>query len=99
MEQDEERILSPEAPARNASSIADAGGENREDMLKKIEKPEEVHPILAQKLSGVLQTPVVKTEHTLENITKAGAPTGAGIPTENVEIEKPKIDPYREIPE
>jgi hypothetical protein len=43
-----------------------------------------IHPILAQKMSGPVQTQMVKTEHTLENITKAKIPA---------------TDPYREIPE
>ena len=50
-------------------------------------------PIFIQKLSGPLQVPPVKTEHTLDNITKVGAPapdTKAG---------QPRIDPYREMPE
>jgi hypothetical protein len=50
-----------------------------------------IHPALAQKMSASVQAPIVKTEHTLENITKTVPP--ASIPT------KPKIDPYREIPE
>lgn len=65
--------------------------ENREEMLKKIEKPETIHPILTQKLSGSFQTGVAKTEHTLENITKTNVGDPAGV--------KPKVDPYREIPE
>lgn len=52
------------------------------------------HPILAQKLSGFSQSEVVKTEHTLENITKTNTPTQ---PTIKSKI--PSIDPYREIPE
>ena len=76
--------------------------ENREDMIKNIEKPElikmetvetkKVHPILLEKLSGSFQIGAVKTEHTLENITK----------TENADKKSksnPKIDPYLEIPE
>ena len=46
------------------------------------------HPILAQKLSSTFQAPTVKTDHSLENITKKSS-----IPV------KPGIDPYREIPE
>ncbi len=68
--------------------------ENREDILKKIEKPEEVHPILAQKLSGSLQTPVIKTEHSLENLTKTNTP----IPQKPQTYPK-NLDPYREMPE
>lgn len=51
-------------------------------------------PILAQKLSDSFHVPIIKTEHTLENITKANIPTPPS-PTAN----KPTIDPYREIPE
>ncbi len=64
--------------------------ESREDMLKKIEKPEMIHPILEQKLSGSVQTGVAQTEHTLNNLT----------PNSNVSPAMPKkVDPYREIPE
>ena len=72
--------------------------ENREYLLKKIEKPEfittkqEAHPILAQKLSGSFKVPTTKTDHTLENITKSDN-------TNNGVAKSPKIDPYREIPE
>jgi len=62
--------------------------ENREDILKKIEKPEAVHPILVQKLSSSMQVPMAKTEHSLNNLTPSNTPKPA-----------PKIDPYREIPE
>lgn len=77
--------------------------EGREDILKKIEKPdaftksysvpkEELHPILAQKLSGSFKIPMVTTEHTLENITKTANETKTPVP------QAPKVDPYREIP-
>ncbi len=59
-----------------------------------INSPAEVHPILTQKLSGISQIPPVKTEHTLENITKTTPPTStppASYP--------PKQDPYRMKPE
>jgi hypothetical protein len=49
--------------------------------------------ILAQKISTPVQMPIVKTEHSLENITKVNAPTP------NTGFTKPTIDPYREIPE
>lgn len=79
--------------------------ENREEILEKIERPaayaisygepkETIHPILAQKLSSSVQTGMVKTDHTLENITKTIVPSSA--PSA---VPKPKIDPYREIPE
>ena len=65
-----------------------------EIMPEKLELAGEAHPILAQKLSGPYQAPEVKTEHTIENISKANMP--------DAKIIKPKvpsIDPYREIPE
>lgn len=52
------------------------------------------HPILAQKLSGFSSAPVVKTEHSLENISQPVITT----PSSNI-ADKPKMDPYREIPE
>ena len=64
---------------------------NREKMLEEIEEP--AHPILAQKLSTSLQIPMVKTDHSLENITKS-ANTDSGDT-----IKSQRIDPYREIPE
>ncbi|OGI95518.1 hypothetical protein A2917_03110 [Candidatus Nomurabacteria bacterium RIFCSPLOWO2_01_FULL_42_17] len=67
--------------------------ENREDILNKIEKPEAVHPILVEKLSGSVQTGVTKTEHSLENLTRPANEASLPIP------QKPKVDPYREIPE
>jgi len=51
---------------------------------------QEVHPILVQKLSTTVQIPTVRTEHTLENITKK-----ASVP-QSYQL---KADPYREIPE
>jgi hypothetical protein len=60
---------------------------------EKLELTGEVHPILAQKFSGPVQTKIVETNHTLENITKTLPASPINIPT------KPKIDPYREIPE
>ena len=47
--------------------------------------------ILSQKMSSSVQSAVIKTEHTLDNITKNSNQTDSGVP-------KPKIDPYREIP-
>ena len=68
--------------------------ENREHILGKIEKPEEIHPILTQKITSSFQAPIVKTEHTLENITKTSAPAKTNTPPA-----PSKVDPYREIPE
>ena len=97
-------------PEKLELGTAEKPTENREDILEKIEKPEtinkmtnyelqidnkeETHPILAQKLSGSLQTGVVKTEHTLQNLSSNDK--------ENLTTttsKKPKIDPYREVPE
>ncbi len=60
---------------------------------EKLEIKGEVPPILAQKFSGFVKIPTVKTEHTLENITK-----NTNI-NDNNTIKNAKIDPYREIPE
>jgi len=49
--------------------------------------PEKTPSILTQKMSASMQTPAVKTDHSLPNITPATIPT------------KPAIDPYREVPE
>lgn len=63
----------------------------------KLELPEagypEPAPILHQKLSGVFKATATETEHTLENITKnpPAQPSASAA--------KPKVDPYREIPE
>lgn len=72
-------------PAPNTSSAVDVGGESREDLLKKVENP--TPSILKEKIFGSVQTPIVKTEHTLDNIS---APAKTPLP---------KVDPYREIPE
>jgi hypothetical protein len=53
-----------------------------------------IHPMLSQKMSGSFQMPIVKTEHTLENITKTNTP----VPVD-LKPKIPKVDPYREIPE
>lgn len=53
------------------------------------EKPkDDIHPMLAQKLSSSFQIPSVKTEHAPENLSSS-----------NVLKVAPKVDPYREIPE
>lgn len=58
------------------------------------QKKEEMHPMLSQKLSGSFQIPSVKTEHTLDNITKTNPPASL-----NEKVDKPYLDPYREMPE
>ncbi|MEK7140309.1 MAG: hypothetical protein AAB815_00835 [Patescibacteria group bacterium] len=69
---------------------------NREEMLKKIERPEliDAHPISAQKLAGSFQIPSAKTDHSVENLSK----TAPG-PSGGIERKKISVDPYRELPE
>lgn len=57
-------------------------------------KKEEVHPILAQKISESSQTPIVKTEYSLNNLSKTNTPS-----TANPKPKIPPVDPYREVPE
>jgi hypothetical protein len=71
--------------------------ESKEEVLKKIEKPEQAHPILAQKLSGFTKSEVVETQHSLDNITKP-AHNASGI-ADAGGTNTPTIDPYREKPE
>jgi len=52
----------------------------------------ETPAILTQKLSSQVKNEVVKTEHSLENITKSPN-------TDDKILKGPRIDPYREIPE
>ena len=65
-----------------------------EEKLKK-----DMHGILAQKLSAPVQIPITKTEHTLDNLTKASG----GLSQPNAQKEVPKsgyaVDPYRIPPE
>ena len=74
--------------------------EQREDMLKKVENPNLItaHPILTQKLSGSFQTPTVKTEYSLNNISKT--PPSPSPDREWLRRgEIPSVDPYRETPQ
>lgn len=88
----EEKVLSTAGieiiPEKLELTMGEKQVEKREDILKGIEKREEIHPILTQKLSSPSQTPVTKTDHSLSNITSGSVPAS-----------RPKIDPYREIPE
>jgi hypothetical protein len=71
------------------------GGNSKETLPipEKLElKGNTVHPMLAQKISTSVQAPIVKTEHTLQNLSS----TTKDVPVKNT---TPKIDPYREIPE
>ena len=58
-------------PEKLELGTAEQSTESREEVLKKVEKPEPttVPPILAQKLSGSFQIPSVKTEHFLPNLS------------------------------
>ena len=80
--------------------------ENRADILSKVENPslinketenqKTIQSVASQKLSGSFQIPTVKTEYTLNNISKQNQPqTQTSTPT----TPKPNVDPYREIPE
>lgn len=83
------KIVESETPIQVSENKNENPTENREDILKDIEKPEGIHPILTQKLSGSFQKPIVKTDHSPNNIS----------PAQNEGMQKKKIDPYREIPE
>lgn len=83
------KVVESSLPTRTMDMRTLKPTENREDILKKIEKPEFTHEILTQKLSTTVQIPTVKTEHTLENITKTPPPTSY----------PPKADPYRLSPD
>ncbi|MFA6520118.1 MAG: hypothetical protein WCT44_00750 [Candidatus Paceibacterota bacterium] len=84
----------------NTDILSSAGIEiiNKEEIPSKNEEP---HPILAQKLSGPMKIPAVKTEHTLDNITKAPSPQA--VPKAPTPPAPPKtaytVDPYRMKPE
>jgi hypothetical protein len=77
----------------------------REELLKKIEKPEpapeistEPHPIVMQKLSGPMQMPNKETVHTVDSLTKT-APAAKSQPEKPVSAANYAVDPYRETPE
>ncbi|HEV7702345.1 MAG TPA: hypothetical protein VGO63_02800 [Candidatus Paceibacterota bacterium] len=104
-------IQSDPIPVIKNESIGNQLKENREDILKKIENPENIptianlrpndmHPLLAQKILGSVQAPIIKTEHTIENISKgpdeAAKPTGE---TGDSAKSGYKVDPYRMLPE
>ena len=88
-----------ELPAGKTTAPAITTPTNREEMLKNIEKPEpiakiEMHPMLEQKMSTSFQIPMVKTEHSLDNLSK----TSASVP-QAPRAYPPKADPYRLPPE
>lgn len=71
-----------------------ATGEKPAPAMLHVMPKEEIHPVMAQKLSGSFQATPVTTEHSLEKITKTGASPDSGVRTD-----KPHTDPYRELPE
>ena len=85
------KVTDSSLPARTMDMRNEKPVEAREDVLKKVEKPEEIHPILTQKLSGAFKIPVVETDHSLKNLQPSSI--------QNVVAQKPSADPYREIPE
>jgi hypothetical protein len=66
-----EIVQKKEPPAETDPAHMLPATEDREYLLKKIEKPETVHPLIAQKFAGAMQIPMVQTEYSLNNITKA----------------------------
>ena len=88
----------------NGESVIGGKGNKEEkggEILARLEKPEleAPHPIVAQKLSGPMKIPSVKTEHTLENLTKPSETTQVPEPQKPPTPPKYDIDPYREVPE
>jgi len=84
--------------------------EKASDMLSDVENPElikiqadkeKIESITAQKLSGSFKTPSVKTEYTLNNLSKQNTGTVAPVatPSADTATKTIKVDPYREIPE
>ncbi len=80
------KIMSPDSPEKEIKKTESTLGS----------KSEEIHPILAQKLSGYTKNEIVKTEHSLENITKTTTPPPP--PALNTKTGY-AVDPYREKPE
>ena len=81
----------PSAQLMQAGKLELTTPENRENILKSIEKPETIRPISAQKLSGYVKNEVKETEHSLNNITSSNTPSAIPV--------NPAVDPYREVPE
>jgi len=78
---------------------AEGGGLSTPSRERATPQEGNIHPILAQKLSGSFQIPTVKTEHTLENITKTNQPANTPVPETPKASYPPKADPYRINPE
>jgi hypothetical protein len=86
-----EKLELKTTPDRSPSTD-DVGLEKKDTTTNTTTK--ETHPILAQKISSSMQTGIIKTEYSLDNMSKTNTP--------NEITAKPKIpsaDPYREVPE
>jgi hypothetical protein len=90
------------APEKNDSQALSEHGIEIIDTNKKkenlpvsenLEFKKDLASISARKLSIPTQSGTTKTDHSLPNISPAGTPV------QNTDSDKPKVDPYREIPE
>lgn len=79
-----DQAAEPEMEAEHDTRVLSSAGIEILKGENKKETPSDVHPILEQKLSTPVQTPVIKTEHAPESQNQSG---------------KPRTDPYREVPE
>jgi hypothetical protein len=79
-----------------------SGGGGISTPSSKLATPQEgnnTHTVLEQKLSGSFQNSTVKTEHTLNNLTKMNEPPISETPKPAPSAYPPKGDPYRLPPE
>lgn len=108
-------IMPDQISASSAPTINIFNTPKREETLKAIEKPEpiiknEIHPMFEQKMSKPFQIPMVKTEHSLDNLSKTQTlieqtPRGNIIPVRKITDIKTPVpqakdysktgDPYR----
>ena len=89
----------PEISNLENKAVADAPTEAREEILKKVEHPETIHPMLQQKILGSVQTPTVKTEYTLQNISKNSDDSEKPETQKETKKSGYSVDPYRLPPE
>ena len=63
--------ITPGVPAATPT-LPELNNGNRDEMLTKIERPELIdpHPISTQKLAGSFQIPAIKTDHSVDNLSK-----------------------------
>ncbi len=101
-EEKKEEQIPPRIPAKIGGEVREVhpilqAELNRIETAVKLETPviaKAINPMLAQKLSSSMQMPIMKTEHSLDNITKASGANPA-----IVKSKIPNVDPYREMPE